>query len=200
MSGAGWDDAERAALRAQVAAVPPADARAAASASRILHELERLPRPLDEAADPTHVTASAVVVGPRGVLLHRHRRLGIWLQPGGHVEPGEAPSQAAVRETLEETGIVARHPGNGPALVHVDVHPAPKGHTHLDLRYLLHGGTGDPDPPPGESQDVRWFGWEEALAVADAALVGALRVLDPTAAPGQRGSPARSSPGTRPPT
>lgn len=176
---AAWPAEERAALRAAVAAVPPVDARSAAAIARIMDDLERLARPLDEQADPTHVTASAVVAGPRGVLLHRHRLLDIWLQPGGHVEPGEHPSQAAVRETLEETGLAARHPPGGPALVHVDVHPAPRGHTHLDLRYLLHAGDADPDPPPQESQAVAWFTWDEAVAVADAALVGALRALRP---------------------
>ena len=48
---------------------------------------------------------AAVVVGPRGVLLHRHRRLGLWLQPGGHIEPGETPAEAAAREVKEESGI-----------------------------------------------------------------------------------------------
>ena len=62
-----------------------------------------------------------------------------------------------------------------PRLIHVDVHDAANGHTHLDLRYLLIAPDRDPTPPPGESPEARWFGWEEATAVADPALVGALR-------------------------
>lgn len=164
-----------AALRRAVATLTPTDEREAVSIARLVTELDRLPHPLDEEADLTHVTGSAIVVGPRGVLLHRHKRLGIWLQPGGHVETGEAPWDAAVRETTEETGIRAVHPAGGPQLAHVDVHAAPRGHTHLDVRYLLHAGDEDPAPPPGESPEVRWFSWPEAVAVADPGLVGALR-------------------------
>lgn len=164
-----------AALRRAITARTPTDEREAAAICRIVTELDRLPRPLDEGADPTHVTGSAIVVGSRGVLLHRHKRLGIWLQPGGHIEQGESPWDAAVRETAEETGIRAVHPVGGPMLAHVDVHAAPRGHTHLDVRYLLYAGDDEPAPPPGESPAVRWFSWSEAVAVADAGLVGALR-------------------------
>ncbi|MDP9441404.1 MAG: NUDIX hydrolase, partial [Actinomycetota bacterium] len=79
----------------------------------------------------------------------------------------------------EETGLPLHDPAGGPQLVHVDVHPGPRGHTHLDVRYLALAPDLDPAPPPGESQQVRWFGWDEALAVADAGLVGALRHLRP---------------------
>jgi 8-oxo-dGTP pyrophosphatase MutT (NUDIX family) len=170
-------------LRAEITVLPPVDERAARSRDRFLRELDRLDRPLDEHADPVHVTASAIVVGPAGTLLHRHKRLGLWLQPGGHIGPDEAPWTAALRETAEETGLAAVHPPGGPALVHVDVHDGGRGHTHLDLRYLLHG-EGDPSPPPGESADVRWFGWDEAVAIADAGLIGALHALRPG---GERG-------------
>lgn len=161
-------------LRALVEAHEVRDGRELASKARFLAELDRLPRPCDRDADPVHVTASAVVVGPRGTVLHRHRRLGRWLQPGGHVDAGESPAQAAVRETLEETGLDVVHPEGGPDLVHLDVHPA-AGHVHLDLRFLLVAPDREPSPSPGESPEVRWFTWEEAEQLADAALVGALR-------------------------
>jgi 8-oxo-dGTP pyrophosphatase MutT (NUDIX family) len=156
------------------------DGREARSRHRILVALGRLPRPFDRDADLTHVTGSALVIGPRGVLLHRHKRLGLWLQPGGHLEAGETPWAAARREAHEETGLMlgwARaDPGGMPPLAHVDVHAGGRGHTHLDLRYLLDvAGDDEPAPEEGESQEVRWFAWPDAIAIADPGLAGFLR-------------------------
>src|SRR5262245_53137573 len=150
-------EARRRAVHDLVAAHRPADERERASRARMLVELERLPHPFTEAADPVHFTASAVVVGARGTVLHRHRRMGVWLQPGGHIDDGEPPWDAAIRETTEETGLAASHVEGGPIVVHLDVHDAPKGHVHLDLRYLLDAPDLDPAPGPGESPDARWF-------------------------------------------
>lgn len=135
-----------------------------------------LPEPFDESADPTHVTGSAIVRDGDGrILLHRHKRLGVWLQPGGHLERGEAPWDAAQRETHEETGVVAVHPEGIPALIHVDVHEGPRGHVHLDLRYLLEADGGAPlAPGPGESPDVAWFVPGAAATRADGSLAAAL--------------------------
>ena len=138
-------------------------------------ELGRLEDPFDRNADPTHVTASAIVVGDRGIVLHRHRRLLRWMQPGGHLDPGESPAEAVIRECVEETGLAVTHPASGPRVIHVDVHEAAQEHVHLDLRFLLWAPDQQPVPGPGESQDVAWFTWEDATAIADDALVGALR-------------------------
>jgi 8-oxo-dGTP pyrophosphatase MutT (NUDIX family) len=162
-------------LRRLVDAHIPADLREAEAKERFLAELDRLERPLDETAGPVHVTASAVVAGRRGTLLHRHRKLGRWMQPGGHLDPGESPPDAALREAQEETGLALVHPPGGPAFIHLDVHQAAVGHTHLDLRYVVIGSDEDPRPPPGESPEARWYGWGEAAAIADESLVGALR-------------------------
>lgn len=107
------------------------------------------------------------MVGPRGVILLKHKRLGLWLQPGGHIDPGESPWDAALREAREETGLEVSFaevgPGGVPVLVHVDVHAGGRGHTHLDLRYLVDGAAADPAPPEGESQEVAWFEWPAAI-------------------------------------
>ena len=60
---------------------------------------------------PRALHASAVVVDGAGerTCLVDHVKLGHWLQPGGHIEPGDAsPAQAAVREAREETGLEVR--------------------------------------------------------------------------------------------
>ena len=167
----------RAAVRAAVAARVPADERERRARTRILAELDRLRSPFSEEGGPTHITASAIVVGTKGTVLHVHRRTGAWLQPGGHLEPGETPADAAVRESVEETGLDVWHPASGPLLVHVDVHPAPRGHLHLDLRYVLHAPDTEPSPAPGESPEARWFTFDEADAVADESLRNALRAV-----------------------
>jgi 8-oxo-dGTP pyrophosphatase MutT (NUDIX family) len=169
-------------VRAEVAAFAAVTEREIASRERFLAELGRLTNPFSRTADPVHVTGSAIVSGPRGTVLHWHKRLGGWMQPGGHVDPGEAPWQAAARETVEETGLPVRHSATGPFLIHLDAHPA-GAHFHLDLRYLLLCDDVEPSPPPGESQQVRWFTLAEAIELADAALVDGLIRLKSGAVP-----------------
>lgn len=152
----------------------PIDAREATSLRRIRAMLRWLPDPFTRDADPCHVTASAIVVDRAGlVLLHRHVRLGRWLQPGGHVERGEDTVRAARRETIEETDVVP-HDGPVTPILHVDVHPGPMGHVHLDVRHLLvvdeRSGT--------DRDDVVWRTRADAERIADRSLAGALRALE----------------------
>jgi len=164
-------------LCAHFSAAIPCDERERHSIEEFLRVVPSLAHPFDEQADPRHVTGSAIVVGNRGVLLHRHKRLNMWLQPGGHIEAGETPAQAAAREAHEETGLPIRHPRSGPWLVHLDVHPGLRIHTHFDVRYLVNAPDDDPSPAEGESQDAAWFEWDEAIGMVDAGLAGALRTV-----------------------
>lgn len=169
----------------QLQARRPVDDREAAAVARCLEELETRPGVFDRDRSPVHFTGSGVVLGPRGVLLLLHRRLRIWVQPGGHLEPGETPWDAARRETEEETGLAVVFADSEkavPPLLHVDVHDidARLQHVHLDLRYLLTvSGDDEPRPPSGESPDVRWVPWPEAVELADPGLAGLLVHLDP---------------------
>lgn len=156
------DESLRAQVRRSVTERVPIDAAERSSVETFLAHFDQLDDPFDEQSGPVHVTGSAIVVGLRGVVLLRHKRLGFWMQPGGHVDPGETPWDGALREAREETGLDVSLMG-GARLVHVDVHPGGRGHTHLDLRYLVDGGVADPSPPEGESQEIGWFAWPAAI-------------------------------------
>lgn len=163
-------------LAEAISRIEPVDSREAASITATLDRLEWPSDPFDEGRDDHHLTASAFVVSSRGVILHLHRRLGIWVQPGGHVDPGESPSAAARRETIEETGLSVAH-WVPELLFHVDVHPGPRGHTHYDLRYVLVADPVDPSPAPGESPEVYWFDFEAAQQRCEPGLAAALEKL-----------------------
>lgn len=118
--------------------------------------------------EPGHITASVFIIdGDARLLLHHHRRLGRWLQMGGHVEPGEDTAAAALREGREESGLddLAMLSGN---LLDVDVHSIPAGrgepeHLHYDIRYLAR--TASPHAirmDTAESRDLAWFTLEQA--------------------------------------
>lgn len=167
-------------LLQQLASHVPGDRQEHWSLKRTIALVRWLPAPFDEQADPTHVTASAIVVDGDRVVLHRHKRLGVWLQPGGHIDADERPEDAVLREVAEETGLEAAHPPSGPQLVHVDVHEGGRGHLHLDLRYRLDAHATRFAPATGESSELGWFGVDEALALCDrsagAAIMAALTV------------------------
>jgi 8-oxo-dGTP pyrophosphatase MutT (NUDIX family) len=160
-------------LRDQLITIVGVDERERTSVASTLDRLTWPGDPFDPKVNDHHVTASAFVVSSRGVILLCHRLLGIWVQPGGHVDAGEGPERAAVRETLEETGLVVQHV-TPVTIFHVDVHPGPHGHTHYDLRYLLVAPPLDPVPHEGESAEVYWFDFDSAIKRCEPSLVNAL--------------------------
>jgi 8-oxo-dGTP pyrophosphatase MutT (NUDIX family) len=175
--GDGRTEALRRRVLTDVGRLTPVDDVERRDIEQFLGEVARLDDPFDRFADPVHVTGSGFVVGPRGVVLLHHLKFAMWVQPGGHIDPGETPWEAARREVIEETGLAVEFLTGTPELAHVSVHDVPDGHTHLDLRYLFDGGDADPAPPAEESQDVRWFAWSEAIATAEPSLTEILRHL-----------------------
>ncbi|HEX5566509.1 MAG TPA: NUDIX hydrolase [Streptomyces sp.] len=127
-----------------------------------------------------HITASALVVDPhRGrVLLTLHRKLRMWLQTGGHCEPGDTTlAGAALREATEESGIAGLVLlTDGP--VRLDKHMTPCA-WHLDVQYAVLAPEGVPEVVGEESLELRWFAYDEVAEVADDSVV---RLVDRTRA------------------
>ncbi len=154
-----------------VIAFQPHSNQQEADQKMILDEARRRTDIFDRYSNPRHCTASAIIIGPRGIILHNHKKFRIWIQPGGHIDQGENPWDCALRESAEETGLKAVHPANGPQLVNLSCHQAGE-HYHMDLQYLLLGEDRDPAPPEGESQEIGWFQIKEAGSIADPSLAG----------------------------
>jgi 8-oxo-dGTP diphosphatase len=155
-------------IRALVEALTPGDelearhraetlAWLAATADIFRREKPRTPSP--------HLVAYFLVrdAADGAVLLVDHRKAGMWLPTGGHVEPDEHPARTVRREAVEELGVPAVFsPAHGerPAFLTVTetVGPPADRHTDVSLWYVL---TGSRDqelvPDPDEFRDVRWW-------------------------------------------
>ncbi|MDF4253541.1 NUDIX hydrolase [Streptomyces sp. WMMB303] len=142
-----------------------------------LRHLADRPDGMWKACSAGHITASAMVVDPRNdrVLLTLHRKLGRWLQMGGHCEPEDTTlAGAALREATEESGIpgLSLLPG-GP--LRLDKHRTPCA-WHLDVQYAALAPEGAVAAISEESLDLRWFGFEEVAGVEDASVVRLARL------------------------
>jgi 8-oxo-dGTP pyrophosphatase MutT (NUDIX family) len=131
-------------------------------------------------AAPSHVTASAVVLSPDGRLtcLVLHGRLGVWVQPGGHLEPEDMTLPlAAAREAEEETGLTGELL---PDVVALSRHRAPCQpgvvDWHLDVQHVLvaEGVLGALHVSP-ESREVAWWPVD---ALPDALAPGVAQIVD----------------------
>jgi 8-oxo-dGTP pyrophosphatase MutT (NUDIX family) len=114
-----------------------------------------------------HFTVAVFVVRDGCVLLHMHRKLRMWLPPGGHIEKGELPDDAAVREVLEETGIEVELVGErredieDPAQLHrpigVQLEYIGPGHEHIDLIYVARPTGSSTIRTEFEEDKVGWY-------------------------------------------
>lgn len=130
------------------------------------------------------LTVSAYIVRstpvPR-ILLHRHKTLGVLMQPGGHVELNETPWQAIIHELREETGYdmdqlrILQPRLRPPVPAHGDYHPQPvcvrsfpfeglADHFHTDITYaFLTEETPRHLVGEGESHELIWVTRQELI-------------------------------------
>lgn len=149
---------------------PPDDEQAAAR-DRIVAWIDRYPLDAHRRTRlEGHLTASALVVDPaRGAaLLTHHRKLGRWLQLGGHCDGDAHLARAALREAIEESGI--RGLRVDPEPLDVDVHAIPaRGdepeHWHLDTRFLVLAPPRSIECASEESLALRWIRPDELDAL-----------------------------------
>ena len=131
----------------------------------------------DRRTMPGHVTASGVIVDLTGrrVLLIHHNVLGRWLPPGGHVDAGELPADAARREVREEVGLAVGPPMGDGSPLDIDSHPIPANdrrgepaHAHHDFRFAF---AVDPAAPLAadlaEVSAAEWVGFDDGRVPAN---------------------------------
>lgn len=127
------------------------------------------------------IAVAALVRDGEVLLVHRHPARqwypDCWDLVGGHIEPGEQPAEAVVRECLEELGVVVHDP---------QPIPMPFSDPTLEMHaFLVTRWTGEPvNAAPSEHDDLRWFRPRQlaALTMADpVALPAILKAVESAA-------------------
>jgi 8-oxo-dGTP pyrophosphatase MutT (NUDIX family) len=103
-----------------------------------------LENPFSRSNQLGHITASGLVINNGKALLIFHPYIKQWFQPGGHIDEGEEPIQAAIREVFEETGVVCESLSEFLDPIDIDLHEIPENpkkgegaHLHIDLLFIL---------------------------------------------------------------
>lgn len=116
-----------------------------------------------------HFVVTGYVVRDGKTLLIRHKKLQMWLAPGGHIDANELPDDAALREIFEETGLRAEIVSSkradkcerGVVFLHVPNHvqleDIPNHPQHIDLIYFCRALAGEPVISERETDGARWF-------------------------------------------
>lgn len=121
--------------------------------------------------------ASGFIVSSGKVLLVKHRKLGMWLPVGGHIEAHETPEEALRREILEEAGLEVEVLGrpafeccdsNAEMLLmpnHMQMelikHSKEPEHYHVDFVFFCRAKSGDAGLNAEEHSEIKWFSAEE---------------------------------------
>ncbi len=163
------DDLARA--REILSAFRPANEEQSATRERMLAFIDEHPADAHRrTCIPGHLTASALAIDARGerALLTHHRKLGRWLQLGGHCDGDANLPNVALREAIEESGI--EDLAIDPTPVDLDVHWIPPhkndpGHWHLDTRFLIHAPPDARELISDESFALRWWSPAELAAL-----------------------------------
>ena len=116
---------------------------------------------------PGHITASAWIFSSEGdqFLLTHHRKLGRWLQLGGHADGDPHVERVALREAREESGMTDFdfiEQEGAPLPIDFDIHAIPArfdapAHLHYDVRFALVARPGQALAVSSESHALRWF-------------------------------------------
>ncbi len=133
-----------------------------AACAQVLDFVGRQPACFDRATVEGHITGSAWILdhAREACLLTHHKKLGLWLQPGGHAD-GDADVRAvAYREAEEESGITGLIPLS-PEIFDVDVHAIPARkqdpeHLHFDIRFAFVAPEGAQYVVSDESHALAW--------------------------------------------
>lgn len=140
----------------------PRDDHQALEQRRILEFVDSHPDALLRTCITGHLTASALLLdadGSRG-LLTLHKKLGRWLQLGGHVDGEGNLALAALKELEEESGLAGIR--IDPRPIDLDIHAIPaRGaepeHLHLDVRFLAQAAQGAREVLSDESLALAWI-------------------------------------------
>lgn len=142
-------------------------------------------RRIPPATPSPHLVAYVVLVDPieRGIYLGQHRKSGLHLPMGGHLDPAEHPFAAARREAREELGIDPSFDvvGHRPLLLTVTPTGGPTaGHVDVSLWFVAHGDRAwQYDLDPGEFDGGRWWDLDpHGLPDSDPHLGRFIRKLD----------------------
>lgn len=115
-----------------------------------------------------HITGSAFLLNQdlSKVLLTHHKKLGKWLQLGGHCDGNESALHTAFLESQEESGIsdisILKEDIFDLNIHFIPKHKEVKEHYHYDVRYLLKANVSEDNIIiSDESIDLRWFSLDE---------------------------------------